>query len=102
LQCKPQFLKNASTFFVLTFYYFQDTNSNKSFGGSIREKFYFYKSILTGLILMFAIQFGGYNVVSLYAATILQMDADNIIRYSPSNGILQGWISCLLGVERNS
>jgi hypothetical protein len=38
----------------------------------------FYRSILTGLGLMFFIQFGGYNVSSFYAATILQMDVDKM------------------------
>ena len=42
----------------------------------IKSKPEFYGSILTGLVLMFFIQFGGYNVSSLFAAKILQMDAN--------------------------
>ena len=46
----------------------------------IKSKLEFYGSILTGLVLMFFIQFGGYNVSSLFAAKILQMDMSKIHR----------------------
>jgi len=34
------------------------------------------KQLFTGIVLMFFIQFGGYNVVSFFAASILTLDME--------------------------
>ena len=60
--------------------FFQKSESESSLSLKIKSKLEFYGSILTGLVLMFFIQFGGYNVSSLFAAKILQMDMSKIHR----------------------